>query len=168
MPTLKSPRRETFAQNIAKQPRTGRTITQCYLDAGFRGQGHGAEVNASKLLSQTEVADRVAEILMSAAKKTRLTVESMIEEAEEARQLALRVEQPGAAVQASALRAKVAGLMVDKVEVGGPGAFDSCTTTEEIAQKLLDQLGLDAALAVMDDIKADMIRLAGDRAREVS
>ena len=40
-------------------------------------------------------------------------------------------------VSASALRAKLAGLMVEKVEVGGPGDFDECETVEDIADKLL-------------------------------
>jgi hypothetical protein len=45
-------------------------------------------------------------------------------------------------VSASALRAKLAGLMVDKVEVGAPGAFDKCDSIEAVVDELL-RYGLD-------------------------
>jgi hypothetical protein len=43
-------------------------------------------------------------------------------------------------VSASALRAKLAGLLVEKVEVGNPGSFDKCETIEAIADEMIEQL----------------------------
>ena len=40
-------------------------------------------------------------------------------------------------VSASALRAKLAGLMVEKVEVGNPGDFSGCETVQAVVNKIL-------------------------------
>jgi hypothetical protein len=43
-------------------------------------------------------------------------------------------------VSASALKAKLAGLMVERVEVGAPGAFDGLASTKQIASRVLEEL----------------------------
>ena len=63
MPALRSPKRETFAQNVAKSPKTGKSLTDCYKESGYKGQGHTAEAGASRLGSQGEVNDRIDEIM---------------------------------------------------------------------------------------------------------
>ena len=43
-------------------------------------------------------------------------------------------------VSASALRAKLAGLMTERIEIGAPGAFDGLTSTAAIVDRVLEQL----------------------------
>ena len=42
--------------------------------------------------------------------------------------------QAAAMVSASTLRAKLGGLMVERVEVGGPNAFDEAETVEDVIE----------------------------------
>jgi hypothetical protein len=50
--------------------------------------------------------------------------------------LAHRAEQAGAAVAVVALRAKINGLLVDRKEIGGPGAF-AHLSDEELQARLM-------------------------------
>ena len=59
-----------------------------------------------------------------------MTVASLLEELEEARKLALKRGQPSAAVQASMGKARILELIIDRREVGDPGAFDDKTDEE--------------------------------------
>ena len=61
---------------------------------------------------------------------------------EEARKLALKRGQPSAAVQASMGKARILGLIIDRREVGDPGAFDSKTDEELMARNRAAALGL--------------------------
>jgi len=49
---------------------------------------------------------------------------------EEARKLAAEINQPSAAVAATLGKAKVAGLIVDRKEVGKPGEFEGMNVDE--------------------------------------
>lgn len=66
--------------------------------------------------------------------------------------LALLVEQPVAAVAAVALRAKLNGLLVDRKEIGGPGAFVDLSDDEIWARLAarLQHLGLPVSAKVLD------------------
>ena len=73
-----------------------------------------------------------------------MTVASLLEELEEARKFALKHRQPSAAVQASMGKARIFGLIIDRREVGDPGAFDDKTDEElmEEARNRAAALGL--------------------------
>ena len=58
------------------------------------------------------------------------SVASVLDELEEARQLALKRGQVSAAVQASMGKARILELIIDRREVGDPGAFDDKTDEE--------------------------------------
>lgn len=116
MPVLPNAKHERFAQEIAK----GKSATEAYVAAGYaENRSH-----ASRLVSKGNVADRVAELQTKGAERAELTVESLIDELEEARALALELKQPAAMVAASMGKGKVAGLIIDKAEKGKPGDFD--------------------------------------------
>jgi hypothetical protein len=59
-----------------------------------------------------------------------ITAETILAELEQARLLALKMLQPGTMVAASTGRAKIAGLVVDKKEVGAPNEFDNMSDDE--------------------------------------
>ena len=65
MPRLKNQRHERFAQNIAK----GMSATQAYIQAGYKARGNSAEVNASRLLRNAQVHERIAELAKRAERE---------------------------------------------------------------------------------------------------
>jgi hypothetical protein len=73
-----------------------------------------------------------------------VTVASLLEELEVARQLAMQKGQASAAVQATMGKAKLTGLIVDRREVGGAGEFDHLTDEELVAEayRMTRELGL--------------------------
>lgn len=126
---LRNVRHEKFCQALLE----GKSATAAYEEAGYvRDDG-----NANRLRSSPKVQERLAELQAEVAKDTKVTVESICRELDEANKVAKERGQASAMVSASALRAKLAGLMVERVEVGQPGSFDKCTTPEEVVDELL-------------------------------
>ena len=73
---------------------------------------------AKELIDNGKIAARVAELQQSLVKRHEVTVDSLMEELEEARLMAIGASNPqsAAAVAATMGKAKLAGLLVDKVE----------------------------------------------------
>ena len=138
MPVLENARHERFAQGLAK----GKTQEQAYIDAGY--SENGARVSASQLLTNPNVAARVAELQERAAMRVELTLADIIAEIEQARIAALAAEtvQASAAVSASKAKAELLGLGANKkIEVGGSDdlpPIQSVTRIELIAAKIND------------------------------
>jgi hypothetical protein len=107
MPTLRNPRHERFAQELA----TGKTADAAYGLAGYREN----RSNAARLSANQGVQKRVAEIQSLGAERAAITVETLIAEAEAARSKAMG-EKGGAnaAVAAITAKAKLAGLWREK------------------------------------------------------
>ena len=110
MPRLETARHEAFARNVAK----GMALVEAYDQAGY-DRNYG---NAVRLKGNEKVADRIAELQDEAKERTLVTVERLTAELEEARQLALEVSNPSAAVSATMGKAKLNGLLIDRTEVG--------------------------------------------------
>ena len=72
------------------------------------------------------------------------TREVLLAELEEARKMAIKKDQPSAAVSATIGKARVLGLIIDRREVGDVGAFDGLTDEELIreATRRARELGL--------------------------
>lgn len=111
MPILRNARHEKFAQALAK----GKNATEAYADAGYKGD----RTAASRLSTNVNVAQRVAELQGRAARKAEVTMESLLSELEEARTLAIAEKQTSAAVSATMGKAKLTGLIVEKREHTG-------------------------------------------------
>ena len=109
---------------------------------------------ASRLNANESIQARVAELQQQTAASSRITIESICAELAEATAVAKSKGQAQAMVSASALRAKLAGLMVDKVEVGNPGDFDGLNSTREIADKVLERLISNSSLSMRPTDKA--------------
>src|ERR1043166_2382259 len=115
MPPLSNPRHERFAQGLFE----GLSADDAYEKAGY----HQHRGNASRLRSNESVLARLSELQQAMAG---VTVESVCRELDEAVAVAKERGQASAMVSASALRAKLSGLMIERVEVGGVGEFDGC------------------------------------------
>lgn len=131
MPVLPSPRQERFAQELAK----GKTQIEAYSIAGYRGD----ETAACRLSKNVKVSARVAELLNRGAERAECTIASILTELEEARALALKLDQPAPAVSASMGKAKVSGILVERNEHSGPngGPIEVSEITDEQRIKAL-------------------------------
>jgi hypothetical protein len=166
MSPLRNSRHEAFAQQLVLGQKTGWTQGAAYSRAGYAAEGKAADVNASRLLSNANngIAARVQEIVGRGAKRASVTVESLLVELEDARAGATTAEQFAAATGAVIAKGKLAGLMRDRVEVGGPGSFDDCQTPEDVVARLLAEDEPGKLLAMLDNIRALVLRQAADRA----
>lgn len=129
MPILSNPRHEAFAQGLAK----GLTADEAYKKAGFKPN----RGNASTLKTNQNILDRVSELQAKTVKKAEITVESLAQELEEARAIALAEKQSSAAVSATMGKAKLFGLGSENRKVTGT------IQVVTITAKQLDALGDD-------------------------
>jgi hypothetical protein len=130
MPALANYRHEAFAQALAR----GLSISAAYVEAGYKPN----RGNAHTLLKQNQgISKRVEEIqaeqlaihqqaTAEAAANAKVTLESLIAEAEAARVKAMS-EKGGSAAAVSALtaKAKLAGMWREKVEQHNTGAVST-------------------------------------------
>jgi phage terminase small subunit len=116
MPVLRNPRHETFAQLLAR----GKTATEAHEEAGFKRSRH----NASHLAARPEIGARVQQITTLAAERAVVTVESLIQKAEQARVAAMEAGQYSAAVAAIKEKGVLSGNRIERRETGQPGEFD--------------------------------------------
>ena len=103
-------RQEAFCRGVAE----GKSQSQAYVDAGYAARGNSAEANAAILIRNHKVAARLAERQAENAARSRITVDTIIRELNEARELAKRINNPSAMVSASMAKAKLCGLAVDR------------------------------------------------------
>jgi len=110
MPSLYNAREERFAVLVYK----GFPPFQAYPRAGYRP----SRGTPYRLRDCKRIDARIRELQRKAAMRAIVTKETITEELEEARKLAMQsdVQQPGAAVQASNAKAKLHGLIVEKTQ----------------------------------------------------
>jgi hypothetical protein len=139
MPVLKNPRHEMLAQLLVEGKKHGWTNGACYSRAGYKAEGASAEVNASRLLSNAKngIAARVQEIVGAGARRAEVTVQSLLEQLDQVLDGAMTEKQFAAARQAIDSKAKLKGLFVDRVEIGGPGEFSSAQSFDEMIDVLM-------------------------------
>jgi hypothetical protein len=138
MPLLANPRHERFCQALLE----GKPASTAYEEAGYVPN----DGNAIRLKGNERVQARLRELQAEAAKNSEVTVQSLLAELEDARQRANSLDQLSAVVKAISEKAKISGLLVQKVEIGGAGAFDECRTFEDIADEMLTGPGSPIAL----------------------
>jgi polysaccharide deacetylase 2 family uncharacterized protein YibQ len=88
------------------------------------------------LKSTESVAQRIAELQAEAAKSNEITVATICRELDEANAVAREKGQAAAMVNASVLRARLAGLLTDRVEVktiNNGHTLDDDSTSEDVA-----------------------------------
>ena len=108
MPILSNPRHEIFAQELA----AGKTADEAYIAAGYKPN----RGNATTLKANQSVLERVAEFQARSAARLTVTLEWLLEKAEEARQQAMQLGQTSAAVGAIKELGVLSGHRVEKSE----------------------------------------------------
>lgn len=133
MPALRNPRHEKFVREYL---RLG-VARRAYVAAGYKAQiaprrlmPSAADVCASRLLRRDKTQARLRELTAMAAKRHEVTEDTLIEELEQARTMALANAQSGAAVQATMGKARITGHIIDRKEVGEPGQFERMSEQE--------------------------------------
>jgi phage terminase small subunit len=97
-----------------------------YELAGYRRD----DGNAVRLTKKPAIADRVQELTGLAAEKAKITVESLIEQADEVRQRAMESHQYSAAVAAIREMSVLSGMRIERREIGPAGEFDHLSDEE--------------------------------------
>jgi phage terminase small subunit len=143
MPALDNPKHERFAQELAK----GKTADEAYVLAGYKENRH----NASRLKTNETISGRVAEIIDRGAIRTEITIASLMQEAAEIQQAALKANQHSAAIAALTAKAKLAGLWIDKAENTNRNVVDPSQVSDaELAAVIKDGSGEGASAAPVD------------------
>jgi hypothetical protein len=127
MPILTNPKHEAFAQALAR----GTSASAAYVKAGYKENRHNAATLARKEHILTRVGELQEEQLAihqqataEAAASAKVTIESLIAEAEAARAKAMS-EKGGAAAAVSALtaKAKLAGMWRERFDQHNSGSI---------------------------------------------
>ena len=118
MPGL-SPQREKFAQAVA----SGMNQSDAYRAAYKVRNGtklSSVNVNASKLMNDAKVAQRVTELRAPIVKNVQVTLENHLRDLMALRNMATKEKQMSAAINAEIARGKACGLYVEKLQHSNP------------------------------------------------
>lgn len=84
-----TPKQELFCQEYLKDL----NATQAYIRAGYKARGHSAEVNANKLLSNTEVSARIAELKSVRAEENKISADWVLKRLIEVAERSMQAEE---------------------------------------------------------------------------
>jgi hypothetical protein len=151
MPVLSNAKHERFAQELAK----GKTADEAYVMAGFKEN----RSNAARLNAKEHIRSRVEQIQGRAAEKAAVTVKDIAAQLDEDRAFARQVGSAAASVSATMGKAKVLGLVIEKVEhagpSGGPIRIEVRTALNQLSQEHRDSLRAIAAFLAEQPGEAD-------------
>jgi hypothetical protein len=170
MPALKNIRHEQFARELIEAQRHGRSQAEAYQRAGYKAHHGSAEANAARLLGNAKagVTQRVQELMQNGARKAAVTAESLITQLEATIAGATEAKQFGAVNGSLALMGKLTGLLREKIEISsGGGPFDACQSVEDCVRLMLQDETPGEALALIDMLRAEIERQAGDHAQVI-
>jgi hypothetical protein len=112
----------------------GKPANAAYQEAGYQPDNG----NCIRLRANPKIHERLAELQSEVAAEAKVSVESICRELDEANAVAKARGQAAPMVSASVLRAKLAGLLVERVEIGGPNEFAGCNTEAATVDKLIE------------------------------
>jgi hypothetical protein len=164
MPALKNLKHEAFARNLVEMTKTGGTHGNAYSRAGYRCENGAAEAAASRMLADVKngVADRVRELMAGGAKRAEVTIASLLNELETAREGAVDDRQFGAATAAIIAKAKLVGL--DRENGGAGSEFARCETVDDLMRMFLSDQSPAEALASVDVLREEIEAYAASHA----
>jgi len=151
MPPLNNIKWERFCQNIVRGVnKNGQKVTQgiAYITAGYNAkdagkEGGSAEACASKLLKQSKIENRIAELLREAQdkliKKRRYDIETISERMALASQIAEEDRNPSALTNAERAIAEIRGLLGKPME--NELDFKTAKSMQDVGRKLLQSVG---------------------------
>jgi hypothetical protein len=129
MPALKSQRKEKFVLALFE----GRSATEAYTLAGYKP----CRQNAARLTTKDDIQQRLAKLQSEAARSSQVTVASLLAELEDARSQATSLKQFSAVVRSIESKARISGLLTEKIEVKTISEqFDGCRSVEDIIEVL--------------------------------
>jgi phage terminase small subunit len=114
-----TPKQEAFVLAYIEIGNASEAYKRAYNAAKMKAET--VRVKASELLKNGNVTVRLSELQKKHAERHEVTVDSLVSELEEARELAKRTEAPAAMVAATMGKAKITGKIVDKSEIAGQG-----------------------------------------------
>ena len=141
-------KQENFCQHFATWGQGGKAYQHAY-DVDPNSKPITWHVEASKLLKNPRILERVDELREEFRIATRVTVESLAAEFDEAREHALKDPKgSAAAVAASNAKAKLLGFHVERHEHSGPGGgpiktegtLDVSGLSDHVLEELLSKL----------------------------
>ncbi len=91
---------------------------------------------------------RVEELRDKMAKKADITMDKVLTDLQEALNMARLHAKPSDMISASMSQAKIVGLLRDRIETGDVGSFDGMEDISEILEKVGQDAGPEAALAL--------------------
>ena len=101
-------KQEKFCKSYIETGNASEAYRQSYDCQKMKGASINR--NAVALLDNTKIATRIGELQLTLQKKFEVTVESLSKELDEDRQLARSLGQPGAAISALNVKARIHGL----------------------------------------------------------
>lgn len=125
MPALPNARHERFAQELSK----GKTASEAYVLAGYKAN----DGNAATLKGNQRILERISELQNAASMRVEVTIASLMQEASEIQAAAMEAKQLSAATAALTVKAKLAGLWVDKNENTNRNVDPARVTDAELA-----------------------------------
>jgi hypothetical protein len=157
---LKNNRHELFCLALAE----GKSACDAYSAAGYKRN----DSNCIRLRQHPAVQERLAEIQAVAAQSTAITIQSVCRELDEANVVAREHGQAGAMVSASTLRAKLAGLLTEKIkaEVTTINPYESAASVDDACLMAAKNFADDVILSPEElATLAGMMREAADKMR---
>jgi phage terminase small subunit len=128
---LKNARHEAFVRGLLE----GKSATDAHEQAGFIHD----DANAARLKANPKVQERLAELQAEIAETSKVTVDGLIGELEDARKKASSSSQFSTAVRAVLGKAQLAGLLIEKKEVQvTDNSFEHMSDPREIALTVVD------------------------------
>ena len=147
-------KRELVAQGIA----AGKTVERAMLDAGYSEKSakvgmirHG-KGNWVAPMDHPEIGPRVEAIREGARRQASVTTADIARQLDEDREFAYKEKKPSAAIQATMGKAKVLGLIVDKMDLTMKPIKEM---TEDELKNFVRQNGLEDQLAELLELYDD-------------
>ena len=112
-----TPMQEAFVQAYIETGNASEAYRRSYNAENYND--NALAVQACRMLKHPKVALRIAALRQKHLERHELTVDDLVKELEEARDLALKTEAPSAAVAATMGKGKLLGLIVEKSEHTG-------------------------------------------------
>jgi hypothetical protein len=108
------------------------------------------------------------EIIAPSTRRTRVTVETLLDQLDQTIEAARADGQLNVVVNALTLSAKLVGLLRERIEVGGAGEFAGAKDAGEIMAMLVEELGLDGMIEMADRMREHAMAQCAGKAITVS
>ena len=133
---------------VTEYMKTG-IASRAYLAAGYKATTRlSLDPLASRLTRNSKVKREIARRKAAMLKRSDITIEKLLSDAEDARKLAMETKQAAAATGAGQFQAKLVGLLIDRKEQGAPGDFQGVKSRDEVMAVIRAEMGDDAAKAL--------------------